>query len=243
MPAGTARTPRRIPLHVAIFFIPGFPQREVADVFLIVFIVLHAAGRLQLTEIDVREFSVIRKFVDAIVNRFVLGLIRKPLRNQRADHLDHSVDVSLVSRSRIFVRAFDAQRIRVFGERLFELFGEFSQRGTGLACPPNRFIVHIGDVHHAMHLVTAQFEMALKQIFEDIGAKISNVRAAVNRRSAGVHTDLARTRIARLEFFDFARVSVKEAQRHLLLRCHPGRSEEPHIRAAPFLFAESHRCA
>jgi len=56
--------------------------------------------------------------------------------------------------------------------------------------------------------------VALKQIFEDVSAKISDVCAAVNGRSTGVHADCARCRIARLEFFDLARVSVKEAQRH-----------------------------
>ncbi len=174
---------------------------------------LHAAGRLQLTEIEVCEFSVIGKFVDAIINRFVLGLICKPLRNQRADHLDHSVDVSLVSCSRIFVRAFDAQRIRVFEKRLLELFGEFSQRHASFARATNRLIVHIGDVRHAMHLVTAHFQVPLEQILEDVRTKISNVRAAVNSRPACVHLDESHG-IARVELFDLARVRVKEAQRH-----------------------------
>jgi hypothetical protein len=56
--------------------------------------------------------------------------------------------------------------------------------------------------------------MALKQILEDVSAKISDMCPAVNGRSASVDADWARCRIARLEFFDLARVSVKEAQRH-----------------------------
>jgi hypothetical protein len=56
--------------------------------------------------------------------------------------------------------------------------------------------------------------MALKQIFEDVSPKISDVCAAVHGRSAGVDADCAVSRIARLEFFDLPRVSVKEAQRH-----------------------------
>src|SRR5215510_11948309 len=43
VPAGTAWSPWRIPFHVAVFFVPRFPQREIADVFLVVFVVLHAA--------------------------------------------------------------------------------------------------------------------------------------------------------------------------------------------------------
>jgi hypothetical protein len=54
----------------------------------------------------------------------------------------------------------------------------------------------------------------LKQIFEDVGAEISNVRPAVNSRAARVHSDWARRRIAWLEFLNFARVGIKEAKSH-----------------------------
>src|SRR6266403_234768 len=44
MPAGAARPPRRIPFHIAIFFIPCFPKGKVADMFLVILVVLHAPG-------------------------------------------------------------------------------------------------------------------------------------------------------------------------------------------------------
>src|SRR5512132_214847 len=68
VPAGPAWSPWRSPFYVAVFFIPRFPQREIPDVFLVVFVVLHASCRLQLREIEVRELAVIRKFVDTKVN-------------------------------------------------------------------------------------------------------------------------------------------------------------------------------
>ena len=68
VPAGTAAAPWTFPPHIAIFFVPRFPKRKIADVFFVVFIVLHPAGRLQLREIEMRELSVIRKFVDAKIN-------------------------------------------------------------------------------------------------------------------------------------------------------------------------------
>src|SRR5437763_6252186 len=86
VPAGPARPPWRIPFHIGVFFIPRFPQREIADVLLVVFVVLYAPGRLQLREIEVRELSLVRKYVDAKINRFVVGLISEPARNERADH-------------------------------------------------------------------------------------------------------------------------------------------------------------
>src|SRR5207247_9237465 len=52
-------------------------------------------------------------------------------------------------------------------ERFFELRGKFCQRHLCLACAADRFVIHVGDVHNAMHLVTAQFEMTLKQRSEE----------------------------------------------------------------------------
>ena len=66
----------------------------------------------------------------------------------------------------------------------------------GLARAADRLVIHIRDVHYAMHVVTAQLEVALKQIFKDVGAEISDVGAAVNCRPASVDADLARSRIA-----------------------------------------------
>src|SRR5215831_3659415 len=56
--------------------------------------------------------------------------------------------------------------------------------------------------------------MPLKQLFENIGAEISNVRPAVNGRAARVHSDWTRARIAWLEFLNFARVCIEEAKSH-----------------------------
>jgi hypothetical protein len=64
VPSGPAWSPWRIPLHIAVFVIARFPERKITDVFLVVFVVLHASSRFQLREIEVRELAVIRKFVD-----------------------------------------------------------------------------------------------------------------------------------------------------------------------------------
>src|SRR5881409_160431 len=177
-----------------------------------------------------RELSVIGKFVDAKINRLVVGLISEAFRNECADHRDHLVDVALVGRTRKFVGTFDPQGFGVLLERLFELLGEFYERNASLARAANRLVIHIGDVHHPMHLVTAQLKMPLKQIFKDIGAKISNVRPAVNSRPTSVDLNGTRSRIERLEFFEFARVSVKKP--HLSCRA---KSRHPSINGKRFL--------
>ena len=57
--------------------------------------------------------------------------------------------------------------------------------------------------------------MPLEQILENVGAKISDVRAAVDRRPAGVHLHRATGRIERPELFELAGVGVEETQRHV----------------------------
>ena len=120
----------------------------------------------------------------------------------------------MVGRCRIFVRALDTQCVGVFEEGLFELFCELLQRNAGLARAAYGLVLHIRDIHHAMHFVAAQFQVPLKQIFEDVSAEISNVCSAVNSRAARVHSDWSRRRIAWLEFLNLARVGIKEAKSH-----------------------------
>src|SRR5207244_8036416 len=45
VPAGTSRSPLRIPFHIAIFFVPRLPKCEVADGFFVVLFMVQAAGR------------------------------------------------------------------------------------------------------------------------------------------------------------------------------------------------------
>src|SRR4051812_50203103 len=66
-----------------------------------------------------------------------------------------------------------------------------------------------------MHLVAAQFQMPLEQIFENVRSEISNVCAAINGRPARIHSDWTRGRIAWLELLNFPRIGVKKLQRHV----------------------------
>src|SRR4051812_15436207 len=103
----------------------------------------------------------------------------------------------------------------VFEKSVFELFCELLQRNAGFARAANRLVLHISDVHHAMHLVAAQFQMPLEQIFENVRAEISNVCAAINGRPARIHSDWTRARIAWLEPLNFPRIGFKKLQPHV----------------------------
>ena len=214
MPARPAAAPRTFPTDVAILFIPRLPQSEIANVFLVVLVVLHPAGRLQLGKIEMRQLAVVRKFVDPKINRLVVRLISETARDECIDHLDHSVDVMPIGRSGKFISGLDPQRFDIFKKCLFELGSEFCERNFRFTGSADSFVVHVGDVHDAMHLVASQLEMSLEQILEDISSKISNVRAAVDGWSACVDADLAFRWIARLKFFDLARIGIKKAQCH-----------------------------
>src|ERR1700686_1021394 len=214
MPTGTAAAPWTLPADIAILFVPCFPKCEVANVFLVVFVVFYAAGRLQLGEIEMSEFAVSRKPVDAEINRFVLGLISQATRNERANHLNHLVDITLLGRGGKFIRALDPQGFDVLEEGFLELRREFCERNSSLARASDRFVIHVGDVHDAMHFVTTQLKMALQKIFENVGAKISDVCAAVNGWAARIDVDVGRCRIPRPEFLKVSRVGIKKTECH-----------------------------
>ena len=217
MPAGTAATPRTFPADVAVFFVPRFPKCEIANVFLVILIVFHPAGRLQLSEIEMGEFSVIRKFVNAKINRFVFRLISEAARDEGGDHLNHLIDVTLVGGGGKLMCPFDPQCFDILEERFFKLRGGFRERNSSFTSAADRLVINVSDVHDATYLVTAQFEVPLEQIFEDIGTKIPDMCAAVDRRPTGVNVDLASGCVSRLESLEFSRVSVKKPKGHVYL--------------------------
>ena len=75
VPAGPARPPGRVPAHVAILVVPRFPEREVAHAFLLVLVVLDAAGGPQFIEIQVRQLSIVGELREAEIDGSVLRLI------------------------------------------------------------------------------------------------------------------------------------------------------------------------
>jgi hypothetical protein len=102
----------------------------------------------------------------------------------------------------------DAQRFEIVEESLFKLRGESVERHTGLAAAADCFIVDVGEVHDAVDLEAAGFEVALEKVFENIGAEIADVGMIIDRGAAGVHGD--GPGIERRKFFEFARISIKK---------------------------------
>ena len=72
-------------------------------------------------------------------------------------------------------------------------------------------VVHVGDVHDVMDLVSALAQVAAQNVHGHEGAEVADVAVVVDGRSAGVHADLVVHE--RPEFFNFAGKCVEQAQR------------------------------
>ena len=229
VPAGTPAPPRTLPTHVAVGLVPRFPERKISEAFLFVLVAADPAARAQLVEIEVGQLAVIGKFLDAVIDAAVFRLVGIPTLDQHADHLDHPRDVLGCRRLGKRFRRLDSQRVEIFKKGLLERRGEFRQRNPRLPAAANRLVVHVGQIHHAMHVETARFQVTLQQVFKDVGAKISDVREAVNGRSAGVEFYRAPARVERRELFELARVRVERrgGMNRMLFR---GRQPEAAVR-------------
>ena len=106
-------------------------------------------------------------------------------------------------------RVLDLERVQVLEKRFLEWRGKFAQRKIRRSTAANRLVIDVGQIHHPLDRVTARFEMPLQQVFENIGAKIPDVRVAVNGWPAGVHLHRATIRIERMELLDLARVGIE----------------------------------
>ena len=59
----------------------------------------------------------------------------------------------------------------------------------------------IGNVHHAFDFIAPIAEIAVENVFHNVGAQVSDVRKMIDRGAAGIHPDFARH--DRDEFFSF----------------------------------------
>jgi hypothetical protein len=132
VPSRPPWSPRTLPFYRPIFFIPRLPEREIADVLLLILIIFHPAGRTQLRQIDMSKPPVIGKFVDPKIDRLVVRLVGQPSFLQRLDHLDHFLDLARIGRFGKKIRPFDSQRIEIVEERFLERRGELGQRDARL---------------------------------------------------------------------------------------------------------------
>ena len=73
-------------------------------------------------------------------------------------------------------------------------------------------MTHVGDVHDMRDSIPVINQNASENIFENIGAQIPDMGIIVNRRSAGIQSNL--TGFDRLEFFLLACQRIVKKQFH-----------------------------
>src|SRR5205807_4752602 len=134
-------------------------------------------------EIDLGEFSVIRKLGDAVVDgafaRIGEGFFLKAL-----DELHHVVDV--VGGANPVLGCFDAEGFAILEESLQEFLGVVANvfsRGGGVG---DDAIVHVGQVHDVDQLESSKLEEAAKHVLEHEGAVVADVRVIVDGGAASV---------------------------------------------------------
>src|SRR5580700_1463605 len=156
------------------------------------------------------EVPVVREAIDAKIDRSVFGLVGDLFLDQEIDHLNHLSDILRVSGRRIKISVFDPQRPHILKKRRSELFGKLGQRYVGGATIPDRLIIHVGDVHHAIDGEPSGFEMPLQQVFKEIGAEVADMGKRINGRSASIHLYQFSCRIDRFERFYRSRKGIEK---------------------------------
>ena len=88
------------------------------------------------------------------------------------------------------IRPFNPERVEILEERLLERSREVRQWQPAVLAPPDRLVIDIRQVHHALDLQPPILEMPLQEILKNIGAEISNMGEIVNGRPTGVEPHL-----------------------------------------------------
>jgi len=187
VPAGPAGADARLPEVLAR--LRRFPERKIPRVFFIVLIDVHARASLNAGQIDLRELPVIGEFGDAVIDR-AIACVGEAFLLQALDQRDHVVD--MIGSPNQLLGHFDVERVNVLEERLDVLLREFADVDSGGGCRVNNAIIHVGHVHHLHHAIPLRAQKAAQDVLKHKGAEIADVGRGVDRRAAGIDSNLAR---------------------------------------------------
>ncbi len=106
----------------------------------------------------------------------------------------------------------DVERVGVL-QKCLAIFSRVFLHGKPIARRvANDLVVHVGDVHHVLHLVAALFEEAAQGVDHDEGAEVADVAVVVDRRPAGVHAD--QVVVQGMKLLDLRGQSIKKLKSH-----------------------------
>ena len=123
------------------------------------------------------------------------------LRLEGLDHRDHPGDVFGGGGGGIVAGRFDPKRGQILKECGFEAGGELLEGHASFPAARDSLVVHVREVHHPLYVESARLEVALQEVFKNVGPKVADVSVVINRRPAGVHFHQASRWVEREEGF------------------------------------------
>ena len=175
---------RRIPADGTVRRLPRLPEREVADVLLVVFVGRAARARALVVEVDVRELAVAGELRDGEVDAAVLALVGDALLHERLDEGDHLGNV--VRRGGIDLGRLHVELPEVGEEGVLVRLRVVRERDALRVRALDRLVVDVREVHHLAHLHAVELDHAAEDVLEGIGAEVPDVGEIVDGRPARV---------------------------------------------------------
>jgi hypothetical protein len=185
VPAGSARTDRRLPGRLAR--LGPLPHGEVADIVLAVFVGLDSLPHPEPFGIEAGQAAVRRPRGDPEEDRAVVRPIGVAALEQRCDQLGHLVDV--LGRPRQDVRDGHAKRGRIGQKALEVAAGQDVDPLSGGRGTPDDLVVDVG-VEDPGDRQASPSEMADQQVDEEERPKVADVDRRVDRGAAGIDAHL-----------------------------------------------------
>ena len=208
VPAGTAAADGGIPGGFA--GLGGLPEGEVAGRVLLVLVDVDAGAVFHAGQVLLAQLAVLGKGGEAEVPGAVLGLVGGAGGGQLLDQLDHCGDV--LGGAGNLLRAFDAQGVEIFEERLLEVRRVFADGDAGGRRVADDLVVHVGDVHDVADGDAGELEEAAQDVDLQKGAEVADVAVVVDGGPAGVHAE--RLAVGGDEFVQLSREGIEKAESH-----------------------------
>ena len=95
-----------------------------------------------------------------------------------------------------------AEPRQILPKRALVLGSVIFQRDARATHPFDDLVLHVGDVHHLLHVVAFELEIAPHEIGKNECAEIPNVAKVINGRPAAIHAYLPSAGIERDEVLD-----------------------------------------
>ena len=188
MPARAPLAPRRVPCNVAVGFVIGFPEGEIRDGFLCIFVHGDAGSDLHLVVVDMDELSVTGPFRDGEIDGLVFRLIGYPLVKEGFNDFNHFGNMGC--RGGIDIRRDDAERLDVLEESVFVLLCEVVERNFCGTRAADRLVIDVRQIHDMFDVEIEEAKSPLEDVFERIASEVADVGEVVNGWAACVQADM-----------------------------------------------------